>query len=357
MNATTRGPRRVRRWAQGAVTVAMIATAAAPRAAPAQVRGVVVDPSGRPIPGVLVELWDAARRLAGDATDVTGHFRLGARAIGPRALLARSVGFDPLRQLLVPGDSVVRLVMQPRPLEIEAWTISTKPTACPQGNEPRARALWERAARHYDVALSAYGVETDIQRFASLVPIESLGVVDTTRLENTFIRHSSNAPTFDTRFTTAPYFYGVRAFGARLRRVGQWHYPLLESTQAWHFADSMFAALNKMALIEPEEGLQLIAFCSRWERRPYVQGRLRIAPDTTFASAEWEYVTPAPTEMAGGLVLFAPVNPGATGQPLLAVAGFYWRGLVRSAYQEWMEYRQWYRCEAPGRCSAPVPLR
>ena len=42
-------------------------------------------------------------------------------------------------------------------------------------------------ARHYDVALSANGVRTWTQQYAATVPVESLGVIDTTRLRKVFI--------------------------------------------------------------------------------------------------------------------------------------------------------------------------
>lgn len=57
---------------------------AAPRPARAQIRGTVTDEYGRPLPGVLVELWDAHRRLAGDGTDAAGIFRLSPLAARPQ---------------------------------------------------------------------------------------------------------------------------------------------------------------------------------------------------------------------------------------------------------------------------------
>ena len=333
------------------------ALSAAPRPACAQIRGTVTDAYGRPLPGVLVELWDAQRRLAGDGSDAAGIFRLSTSGTGPRVLLARGIGLEPLRHPVGPHDSVVTLVMQSHAIEVSGATIVAAATACPEADDPRARALWERAARHYDIELSAFGVSTTTRLFAAIVPPARLGVIDTTLLVDQFIQAGYSTLAFATRFATERTFYAVPASRIRWRRFGPWFYPLLESTRAWHFADSLFGRMNRLAFTETLAGDTVIAFCSRLGTRPYILGRLRIAPDTTLAAVEWEFVTPSPREQAGGRVLFAPIDPSASGRPLLPVAGLFWRKLARVVYQEWMEYRQWSRCEAPGRCLAPVPLR
>jgi hypothetical protein len=350
-------PGRRRLQAIGAAVFLAAALSAAPRPACAQIRGTVTDAYGRPLPGVLVELWDAHRRLAGDGTDAAGIFRLSLSGTGPRVLLARGVGLEPLRYLVGPRDSLVTLAMQSHAIEVSGATVVAAATACPEADDPRARALWERAARHYDIELSAFGVSTTTRLFAAIVPPEHLGVIDTAKLVDQFIQAGYSTLAFATRFATERTFYAVPAARIHWRRFGPWFYPLLESTRAWHFADSLFGLMNRLAFTETLAGDTVIAFCSRLGTRPYILGRLRIAPDTTLAAAEWEFVTPSPREQAGGRVLFAPIDPSASGRPLLPVAGLFWRKLARVVYQEWMEYRQWSRCEAPGRCLAPVPLR
>ena len=136
----------------GGAILLCAALSSVPPPARAQVRGVVTDGTGRPLPGVLVELWDAHRRLGGDGTDRSGYFRLAAVASGPRALLARGIGLEPLRQTLAPGDSVVRLVMRPLAVLVSAVTVAATPTECPDRDDQRARKLWEHAAAHYDWA-------------------------------------------------------------------------------------------------------------------------------------------------------------------------------------------------------------
>jgi len=319
----------------------------------------VVDADGRPLPGVLVELWDSERRLAGDGSDPTGHFRLAATGAtaGARVLFARGIGLEPARRILAPADSVLRLVMQTHAILIESANVEAEPAKCPLDDDPSARALWQQAASHYDIALSAYGVRTDVLLFGAIVAPDSLGVIDTTRLVATFIHGGYSALAFATRFKATANFYAVPAAGVPWRRYGRWHYPLLESSFAWHFADAMFASANRMILAGRDDEGFIINFCSSRGNRPYIMGHLTIAPDTTLASAEWEFVTPQPREDAGGQVLFAPADPRRRGQPIVPVAGLFWRRVLRQVYQEWMEYRQWYRCEGPLSCSAPTPLR
>jgi hypothetical protein len=55
-------------------------------------------------------------------------------------------------------------------------------------------------------------------------------------------------------------------------------------------------------------------------------------------------------------VLFAPVAASAAGEPILPVAGLFWRKRLRGIYQDWTEYRQWYRCVNQD-CSQREPLK
>ena len=334
--------------------VATLALAAPPRA-PAQVRGVVTDVAGRPLPGVLVELWDAQQRLAGDGTDASGHFLLAASGTGRRAILARAIGLAPLRRLLTPADSVVTLVMQPQAVQVTAATVETAETSCPRRDDRHARSLWEKAAQHYDLAVSAYGAYIWTQRYAATVPVESLGVIDTTQLHRVQIGGGSREYVAY-RLAEDRGFYARPNSGMGSGRFDLWEYLTLESTVAWHFADSLFARLNRLAFVRTETGDTVIAFCSRKGNAPYIRGRLMLSSDTTLASAEWEFVTPPPSEQAGGRVLFAPVAAGAAGAAILPVAGLFWRKRLRGVYQDWTEYRQWERCVSQD-CSLREPLR
>jgi len=320
-----------------------------------QVRGVVTDVTGRPLPGVLVELWASDRRVAGQGTDSFGRFYLRGAEGGPRAVYARAIGLRPLRRALAPSDSVLTLVMEPRAVVVEAVTVEGDRTACPRRDDRRARTLWQRAASRYDVAISAAGVWATTRTFTATVPADSVGLIDTTRLVDMIIA-GGEAPSVRER----PAVYAYRASGVLRPRFDLWTYPLLESIRAWHFADRQFGDANRLAFPPGAVGDTVIAFCSQRGDRPYIRGTLKLGADTTLASAEWGFVTPEPREEAGGMVLFAPADTSRPSQPLLPVAGLFWRKRLRGVYQEWMEYRQWLRCvDAPSGqwCRTKVPLQ
>ena len=339
-----------------AVCLAFALSLTLPSVSAAQVRGIATDATARPLPGVLVELWDHQQRLAGQVTDATGHFSLSVSGTGPRAILARGIGLVPLRRDLAPADSVLTLVMQPQPVQVEAVTVQAQEVPCTRRDDPRARGLWERAASRYSVTLSAFGAKAHTFTYSASVAAESLGVIDTTRLRESISYGAYSLWGFQHRRQQERGFYAFQMSGFTPPRFAQWQYPFIESVFAWHFADSTFAEWNRFALVSSSYGDTAIAFCSQRGDRPYIKGVLRITPDTTLAGAEWTFVTPAPHEQAGGQVFFAPVDAQSIGQPLVPVAGLFWRRQVSGGvYQEWMEYRRWELCDSLSNCRAAVP--
>ena len=304
----------------------------------AQIHGTVTDSAGNPLAGALVELYGAYERLAGQGTDSLGQFRFAAPVAANGAILVRAIGFAPERLILAPSDSVVTVVMQPLPVEMTELLVSGAPAWCPPQDDERAHQLWSRAASHYDIPLSAGLIRSWTLVFAADVPAESLGLMDTTRLRRVFMGEAGGGPRGGWRV-----FYGPRA-------------PFLESLQAWQFGDPSFNRLNRLAFPPGSSGDTVLAFCSVAEDLPIIQGTLSLAPDTTFATATWEFVTPEQVGRAGGRVLFARTDPTVAGQPLLAMAGFFWRKGDRNFYQQWMEFREWTRCESYSSCRAPVRL-
>jgi hypothetical protein len=329
-----------------------------PAVSPAQIRGVVTDATARPLPGVLVELWDHQQRLAGQVTDASGRFYLGISGSGPRAVLARGIGLIPLRRSLLAADSVLTLIMQPRAIQVEAVTVEGQTTQCPRKDDPHARALWQRAASHYSVTLSAFGANAHMLAYGAVVPVESLAVIDTARLRESFMSGAYSPWGFQHRRQQARAFYAFQMSGITPPRFAKWEYPLIESVFAWHFADSTFGEWNRLALASSSAGDTAIAFCSQNGHRPYIRGVLRLGPDSTFSEAEWTFLTPAPHEEAGGQVFFVPVDAAADAQPLVPLAGLFWRKEpAGGVYQEWMEYRRWELCDGATNCRVSVPPR
>jgi len=331
--------------------VAAMLALVVPTAARSQVRGVVTDEVGRPVAGVLVELWEPDRRVAGQGTDAGGRFYLRVPDARARAIYARGIGLLPLRRSIARTDTVLTLVMESRAVVVAPVTVEASRNACPRSDDPRARGLWQLAASRYDAEFSARGVRSSGRMFRAMVPPDSLGLIDTTRLVDAFI-----AGGWTPRGRAQPAVYALPASGVLPPRFDLWTYPFLESIHAWHFADAQFGDANRLAFAGTAAGDTVIAFCSRRGDRPYVRGTLTLGSDTTIASAVWEFVTPEPREEAGGLVLFAPADTSRPRQPLLPVAGLFWRKRIRDVYQEWMEYRQWLRCADPA-CGTKAPLR
>ena len=317
---------------------ALVLATAAPLGA--QVRGAVSDPGGQPVVGALVELYASYERVAAQGTDSLGRFQF-ARPVAVNGLLViRAIGFAPVRRQLAPLESDVRVTMQPLPIELVEMRVSGEQAFCPATDDARARDLWNRAARHYDVALSSNLIRSSTFVFAADVPAESLGLMDTTRLRRVVMGEQEGTPRAGWRA-----FYGQRI-------------PFLESLQAWQFGDASFGRVNRIAFPPGSSGDTVIAFCSGSESQAIVRGWLTLSSDTTFATASWDFVTPAQGALVGGRVLFARTDPTVAGQPLLAIAGYFWRnrGGAHGFFQQWMEFREWTRCESYTTCKAPVRL-
>ncbi|HEX6861539.1 MAG TPA: carboxypeptidase-like regulatory domain-containing protein, partial [Thermoanaerobaculia bacterium] len=125
-----------------------VALAAALGAAPAgaQVRGLVVDRSERPVADALVELWASSRRAAGTRTDDQGRFEIpGGPAEGQLMLTVRRLGLATQTVSLASRDTTVRVVMDVQAVSLRPLTVETAAgRLCPRREEPRARELWTR---------------------------------------------------------------------------------------------------------------------------------------------------------------------------------------------------------------------
>jgi hypothetical protein len=119
-----------------------------------------------------------------------------------------------------------------------------------------------------------------------------------------------------------------------------WEHPLLESTEASHFTDSLFGALNTLKLLgSASAGSSVLSFCSK-RQVPGIEGELDIGPDTTIRSASWVFRTPPPVEEAGGRVVFAAPD-SLLPDFARAVVGVFWRKRVFDYLQMWWEFRGW----------------
>lgn len=309
--------------------------------AQAQVSGRVQDLSGTPVHAALVELWNAARRLAVTGTGTQGDFSFpNANADSAELLLIRRIGYQPLRLPL--GAARTSLVATLLPLPINLAPIAAAPDwrPCPNRDDPRARKLWISVRDRYRRPGPEYWAEGWIAQ--QRVSAQALGAPDSLMLRMSQV------------VARDPYFalstarirdsgYAVPARGLREARFDWWEYPFLESLLAAHFVDSLFARLHTLSFAN-EQTQYTIAFCSNRSRLPHIEGVLELDTDTSLARVTWRFVTQPHSEAAGGEVWFARSRTTDAPQPLFPITGLFWRKLTFDYFQEWREYREWHEC-------------
>lgn len=312
-----------------------------PSVALAQIRGTVHDETGVPVAEAMVELLAPGGRLAVTTTDAAGGFAFLPNPAAA-AVVVRRIGFAPARVTLGAAGRPLVIVLRRRSVPVTGLAVVAPPPPCVDRDRPDARQLWEQASRRYASGALMAGLAADRMHGRTTVPPDSFGVLDTARLARGFTSMAGVGlrPRADQRerfYAQPPMLGSERSF--------RWSYPHLESVQAWHFADVLFGELNRLALAPREVGELIILFCGSAPGRPFITGRIHLAPDTTFLKAEWRYVPAEAGEQAGGEVVFMPLAPGA---PLLAASGFFWRATGSGFFHEWASYVQWYECAATG---------
>jgi hypothetical protein len=135
------------------VVAALALTAAPRRVADAQVvRGAVVDPTGRPLSGVLVLLVDSAQRQTTRAlTDGAGKFRLAAPSPGTYRLRTLRIGYRPSTSspvtLGVASTIEEKVVLAALPVDLDTVRVADR-TACssmPADSAATVATVWEQA--------------------------------------------------------------------------------------------------------------------------------------------------------------------------------------------------------------------
>lgn len=292
----------------------------------AQLRGGVQDTSGQPLEGAVVEAWDDQGRIAGRLTDARGRFTFPASvAQETRFLKAGRLGY---RQAVVGvrpeiRDYVIRL--REAPITIPGVLVEIERPACGRGSDALARALWEAMRRQYRPGLDTLGVATYMAARDSVVPRAHVGPLDLPQ-ENLDQRGVSRLIWY--RWTRQ---FRARGYALSVIHVDSthafrsWSYPPLEAELAAHFASSQFGRLHRFVVTsEDAEGWTLF-YCPRDADRAEIEGRLRLAPDTSLVWAEWRYVTSEPRQEAGGRVLFSEYASSGIQPYLLPAEGMTWR--------------------------------
>jgi hypothetical protein len=327
-------------WAFRTATLCM--AAGVPAMAGAQVRGIISGRSGEVVSSVTVELYNGSDQLASRTSDDAGRFSFPARDTRTATMmLARRLGYVPLRLRLTPADTVVHLVMERPSQAAAAVTAHVLESACPNRDDPEARALWQSVRSRYSSA-DDVGLATSFTRGTTLVSASSLGTVDSSGSrtgERVFAGNSRVA--WRKRIAEQGYVWR-ESFEGLGHPADSWIHPPLESDFAQHFIDTVFAAKHNLSVISRDEHEMVIAFCERSRKQPYMEGLMMVAADTTLVKATWRFFAPAPAADAGGEVFFERVGSSTSGHVLLPARGLTWEMTDGGQYaQTYQSFRRW----------------
>lgn len=313
----------------------------------AQVRGRVVDAADRPVAGARVDIWLSSRPATATAaeTDAEGGFTLAA---GPGdeggMLTVRRMGLETRTVRLAPGDTALVVRMAARPLALQPLSVTAaRRPPCPNREDPRARALWERMRVRYwqPGADSVYA-------FAFMEIRSGAGSLEDV-YDPAAGRVSAGWATGPLVEAHPPWMrrsgYATSAAGGAGERTANWLYRALDTGQLQDFTGDYFGEAHAFSVVRLGPEGMTIAFCprGRMARTGQIEGTLLLAADTTLQRAWWSFRTPAPDEDAGGEASYAPPDV-ALGNALLARDGLFWRKTrPPHVYFEAKTYSGWQR--------------
>ncbi|HEU4586573.1 MAG TPA: carboxypeptidase-like regulatory domain-containing protein [Gemmatimonadaceae bacterium] len=325
---------------------AILATAFAPAAA-AQLSGTVREPGGIPVPEATVALWKGPREIARTFTDAEGNFRFDRDSSREATvLLVRRIGFGPTSISL--GEKrtglVVTIEQLAAPLPEVVTTAARR--ACPNHEDPQARALWRAMSDQYATHPHNVGVWAATSGTSGEVSAAEVGEVDGNR-----IGYGGYASTGEVRLR---YYRAIARDGYATRiepgddiegRFFHWRYPPLHAELSEHFVERDFAVRHTLGLWRNGDGSFTITFCGRDHSKPYLEGTLSISPDTALTAVRWSFRTPSPHEDAGAEVSFLAPPRRAGIRLLVPLRSVWWRRLggSKTVYvQDATVYREWY---------------
>lgn len=312
--------------------------------AAAQVRGVVMDRSERPVAGAVVELWNISRPTASARTDGQGRFEIPGGPSEERLMLTvRRPGLATQTVHLTSRDTTLLIAMDVqtaalRPVIVEA----SAGRLCPRQEDPQARQLWTRMRSRY------WQPDADSVFVFSFLEIRS-GTGDKDDA------HDPEAGRISAGWTTgalivAPPEYMVRsgyaqaAAGGAGERTAFWIYRALDDGVLQDFTGEHFGAVHNLSILSQGTDQTTIVFCprDRLRRLGQIQGTLILRSDTTLSYARWTFQTAEPREDAGGETSYLPPTP-ALGYALLARESAFWRKSGAAYYFESKAFTGWSR--------------
>jgi hypothetical protein len=287
--------------------------------APDTLVGVVLEISSeRPVPTARVELLRGGRTAASTRTDREGGFRLPLRDWpgGAATIRVERFGYHAVERSVEAGTGEIRVLLSPAPLPLPGFQVEAERDVCETPEDSQARALWEAASRRHLTGLDTLGLATYLRGWTDTLQASSgNGEIDREGEPG----QRGSAPllrlSWDRRVQQEGYAFPVRRTD-RARSYSSWSYPPLEADFAPHFIHPTFGRLHRLQL--SEEGPQgwTLRFCTRNRRRPWLEGRMELDPDTLLRRVEWSFRTDEPDEAAGGWARFPGALPEADHVPL-----------------------------------------
>lgn len=327
-----------------------------PSFATAQLRGFVHDPTGNPIVGATIALWQGPTEIASTNSGTRGSFAFSSQLLNRAdGIAVRAIGFRPQARAWNIADSVLQVILQPFATPLPDVVVPGLTIQCPRSDDHTARRLWAAVRKKYDLAPQTVGVLVRMSWRRETAYASELGKIDEKRLAQS----PGEAGLFGTTrhrgfriLLDVGYAVSRRDPTGELPSVSEgsyfeWWYPSFHRWQPDHFLEVPFGQLQVFSLTETD-GIQSIRFCSRDHRRPYVAGVLLLGSDSTVTEAAWQFITPRPNERAGGHAWYLP--PGKGLRYLLPSTAVFWRqggGQKDLYFHDSAIYHEWHFGSGP----------
>lgn len=298
-----------------------------PQLLAAQVRGVVVDSTGRPLPDAVVDLWTSSLRVGRAVTGPSGRFVFDSLRGGTR-VMARRIGSGSVVRAIGPADSVLTLILLAAPVEVAEVEVSG---ACGTREDRDARARWANAARWYHALPDSLWLDASFK-------------AEHTRL----LAVDAERPGLD---STGYGWAGYRGMATAMAEAGieRSGYPApdperdevvggsLLPAELHLLVSGFFGARVRFTTLDDDR----IRFCPRDRRLPWIEGEFKLAEDGSLLWARWRYGSHVEGWATGAVATFLPPAVDRS-MPLQTATFLAWQERGSGLVARWsVEYREW----------------
>ena len=330
--------------------VALLASTLVAEKAAAQLRGSVLDASGRPVPEALVELAGPAGSIAVTRSGANGSFHFSREHFGDAATMSvRRIGFQPMERTLSGADETVRVILEHASIILAPIIAEAEktPARCPNRDDPDARARWEGLRARYQQQIFRTGFLLRGLKAVEHVSAAKVGDVDDAALEPFLGTYAVAQTSLGTQARETRYARRLTVPASSLQTSDglylHWQYAALEAQHAQFFIDDAFGRDHAFSVLTRAASSTTLLYCPLERNSPGIHGVLVVGTDTTLREVRWHFQTHQEDEGAGGIVWFASHSRDTSArETLVPERGVFWRRLgVRNRYlQVSAEYRE-----------------